>query len=625
MDVRIKPGHDDVEPNGSERRRGGRSSDMTDSPAPAPYRVLARKYRPSRFADLIGQEAMVRTLSNAIATGRIAHAFVLTGVRGIGKTTTARIIARALNCVGPDGQSGPTIEPCGVCENCVAITDDRHMDVVEMDAASHNGVDDIRDLTDGARYRPVKARYKIYILDEVHMLSKPAFNALLKTLEEPPEHVKFIFATTEIRKVPITVLSRCQRFDLRRIDQAVLTEYLTDLATKEGRKVSPAAAALLARAADGSARDGLSLLDRALAHVEGEVDEAEVRTLLGLADRTQVFDLFESLMKGDAKAALAGLAEAYRSGADPAIVVQDLLDVTHWVTRLKIVPDLADDPTVPEAERARGRDFAAKLAMPVLARAWQMLLKGLTEIQEAPSPLAAAEMVMVRLTYAAELPAPAELVAGLNGSGAPPASGNGGPSGSRSAAGGAAVVASASARSAPPSLAGGGSNGQVQARRAEPVAPAAVPAGDKPDPQNFAALVALFETKREGILHAHLVGNVHLVSFEPGKLVFRPTEHAPRNLNAQLKSLLDRWTGRTWTVFMDYNAEGAPTLAQQAHVAREAQKAAAASHPLVDAVLKAFPGATIEAVRGMAATEQAPGAPAADDAADLSYDEPEDV
>jgi DNA polymerase-3 subunit gamma/tau len=596
---------------------------MTDTPAPAPYRVLARKYRPTRFADLIGQEAMVRTLSNAIATGRIAHAFVLTGVRGIGKTTTARIIARALNCVGPDGQGGPTIEPCGVCENCVAIADDRHMDVIEMDAASHNSVDDIRDLTDGSRYRPVKARYKVYILDEVHMLSKPAFNALLKTLEEPPEHVKFIFATTEIRKVPITVLSRCQRFDLRRIDQAVLAGYLANLAVKEGRKVTPAAAALLARAADGSARDGLSLLDRALAHVDvekngGEVSEGEVRALLGLADRTQVFDLFESLMKGDAKAALDRLAEAYRSGADPAIVVQDLLDVTHWITRLKVAPDLADDPTVPEAERARGRDFAAKLGTPVLARAWQMLLKGLSEIQTAPSPLAAAEMVMVRLTYAADLPVPAELIAGANG-GAPSGGAPGG-GGSRAAMTGAA---SAVARGI---VAPSGGNGQAQARLAEPIAaPAAVPSGDRPDPQSFGELVVLFEARREGILHAHLHSNVHLVSFEPGKLVFRPAEHAPRNLNAQLKSLLDRWTGRTWTVFMDYNADGAPTLAQQAHVAREAQKAAAATHPLVDAVLKAFPGATIEAVRGVAAAQPASDAPAADDAADITYDEPEDV
>lgn len=566
---------------------------MTDT-APAPYRVLARKYRPTRFADLIGQEAMVRTLSNAIASGRIAHAFVLTGVRGIGKTTTARIVARALNCIGPDGKGGPTTEPCGVCEHCVAIADDRHMDVVEMDAASHNGVDEIRDLTDGARYRPVKARYKIYILDEVHMLSKPAFNALLKTLEEPPEHVKFIFATTEIRKVPVTVLSRCQRFDLRRIDQAVMAGYLAAVAGKEGRKLSPAAAALLGRAADGSARDGLSLLDRALAHVEGEVGESEVRALLGLADRTQVFDLFEALMKGDAKAALTQLADSYRSGADPAVVVQDLLDVTHWLTRLKVAPGLADDPTVPEAERARGRNLAARLSMPSLARAWQMLLKGLGEIQQAPTPLAAAEMVMVRLTYASDLPTPGEIVYGAgNGSAMPGSS-----SGARAPAGGGGrttVAMSSSTVRAP------GGSGQVQALRAQPdSAPAASPE-EKPDPKSFVELVQLFQDKREGILHAHLVGGVHLISFEPGKLVFQRAESAPRNLNALLKPLLDRWTNRTWAVLMEDNTQGAPTLSQQAHVQREAQKAAAATHPLVDAVLKAFPGSTIEAVRGVAA------------------------
>jgi DNA polymerase-3 subunit gamma/tau len=593
---------------------------MTDSPAPTPYRVLARKYRPSRFADLIGQEAMVRTLSNAIASGRIAHAFVLTGVRGIGKTTTARIIARALNCVGPDGKGGPTIDPCGVCENCVGIAEDRHMDVVEMDAASHNGVDDIRDLTDGARYRPVKARFKVYILDEVHMLSKPAFNALLKTLEEPPEHVKFIFATTEIRKVPITVLSRCQRFDLRRVDQEVLAKHLTGIADKEDRKVAPAAAALLARAADGSVRDGLSLLDRALAHVDlekdgGEVGEAETRALLGLADRTQVFDLFESLMKGEAATALERLGEAYRAGADPAIVVQDLLEVTHWITRLKAAPEIANDPTVPEAERARGREFAAKLSMGMLARTWQMLLKGLGEIQYAPSALSAAEMVMVRLTYAAELPSPAELVAGLAAApnGAPPP-GNGGV---RTSGGTTGAVASASVRSPM-----GGS--PVQAMRAEPQpaeSPVPMPTAERPDPQTFAELVTLFETKREGILHAHLFNSVHLISFEPGKLVFRRDPVAPRNLNMLLKPLLDRWTGRNWTVFMDEDMQGgAPTLSQQAHLTREAQKVAAAANPLVDAVLQAFPGATIETVRGVAVPVAEPQA-----ADDVVIDAPDEV
>ena len=349
---------------------------MADTAQPA-YRVLARKYRPATFADLVGQEALVRTLTNAIGTGRLAHAFVLTGVRGVGKTTTARIIARALNCVGKNGKGGPTADPCGVCEHCVAIAEDRHMDVIEMDAASRTGVDDVRELIDSVRYRPVTARFKVYIVDEVHMLSKNAFNALLKTLEEPPEHVKFVFATTEIRKVPVTVLSRCQRFDLRRLDAAALAKFLAGIATREKRKLSEGAARLLARAADGSARDGLSLLDRALAHIEGEVTEPALRELLGLADRTQIFDLFEHAMAGRAAEALAQAAAMYSGGADPLVVVQDLLEVTHLLTRLQAAPALADDATLPEAERARGLALAEKLAVPALARAWTMLLKGL--------------------------------------------------------------------------------------------------------------------------------------------------------------------------------------------------------------------------------------------------------
>ncbi|MGH6932397.1 MAG: DNA polymerase III subunit gamma/tau, partial [Dongiaceae bacterium] len=377
---------------------------------PASYRVLARKYRPATFADLIGQDAMVRTLTNAIASGRLAHAFMLTGVRGVGKTTTARIIARGLNCVGPDGTGGPTAEPCGKCDNCVAIAEDHHVDVMEMDAASRTGVENIRELLDGVRYRPVTARYKIYILDEIHMLSEKAFNALLKTLEEPPAHVKFIFATTEIRKVPVTVLSRCQRFDLRRIDVDTLIQLLSKVAAAEGARIAPAAIALIARAADGSARDGLSLLDQAIARAEGEIGEVEVRDMLGLADRTRLFDLYDQLMRGDAKAALETLADMYAAGADPAVLLQDLLELTHWLTRLRIVPALADQPGVPEVERTRGRDMAGKLSTAHLARAWQMLLKGLGEVLNAPSPLPAAEMVLIRLTHAAELPPPADLV-----------------------------------------------------------------------------------------------------------------------------------------------------------------------------------------------------------------------
>lgn len=368
------------------------------------YRVLARKYRPTTFAELIGQEAMVRTLTNALASGRLAHAFMLSGVRGIGKTTTARIVARALNCVGADGTGGPTAAPCGQCAHCVAITADRHMDVIEMDAASRTGVDEIRELLDGTRYRPTSARYKIYIIDEVHMLSRNAFNALLKTLEEPPEHVRFVFATTEIRKVPVTVLSRCQRFDLRRIDADLLVAHLGDIARREGADASATALHLIARAADGSVRDGLSLLDQAIAHGEGTVEEDDVRRMLGLADRSVTFDLLDAAIRGNAAAALDLLAAQYRAGADPVEILTDLLELTHWLTRIKVVPDCVDAAGVPEAERVRGRSMAERLAMGEASRLWQMLLKGLGETRAAPSPVQAAEMVLIRIAYAARLP-----------------------------------------------------------------------------------------------------------------------------------------------------------------------------------------------------------------------------
>ena len=387
----------------------GPEAAASGGPSSGAYRVLARKYRPATFAELIGQEALVRTLTNAIKMDRLAHAYLLTGVRGVGKTTTARIIARALNCVGPDGTGGATAAPCGVCEHCKAIGEDRHVDVIEMDAASRTGVEDIRELIDGVRYAPMSARHKVYIVDEVHMLSKSAFNALLKTLEEPPAHVVFVFATTEVRKVPITVLSRCQRFDLRRVDADRLAPHLTRIAEAEGAKLTADGIALLARAADGSVRDGLSLLDQAIATYGGTeaITAAQLRDMLGLADRTQIFDLFEAVMAGEAARALDLMTEARHRGADPLIVLQDLLELVHWVTRVKVVPATADEPMVPEAERVRGRAAAERLSMAELTRAWQMLLKGLSEVQYAPSVTDAAEMVIVRLTYAAALPTPA--------------------------------------------------------------------------------------------------------------------------------------------------------------------------------------------------------------------------
>ena len=430
-------------PKGSETRGSETKSAGTSA---LPYRVLARKYRPVDFTTLVGQEAMVRTLRNAIATGRIAHAFMLTGVRGVGKTTTARIIARALNCVGPDGKGGPTVDPCGVCENCKSITEDRHVDVIEMDAASRTGIDDVRELIEGVRYRPVSARYKVYIIDEVHMLSEKAFNALLKTLEEPPPHVKFLFATTEIRKVPVTVLSRCQRFDLKRVPQETLIEHFSGIAAAEKVEISPEALVLLARAADGSVRDGLSMLDQAIAHGGGVVDAAQVRDMLGLADRSRVLDLFEKTMKGDAPAVVAALGEMHDSGADPAVVLQDLLELTHWVTRLKVAPEAAAASA--DSERAQGLAMAGKLSMASLTRAWTLLLKGLQETLYAPSAQRAAEMALIRLCYAAELPSPADAIKALQN--------------------GAGAAANASAASAAPAPRGGGGGGRRPARRRSP-------------------------------------------------------------------------------------------------------------------------------------------------------------
>jgi len=565
------------------------------------YRVLARKYRPQSFAELIGQEAMVRTLSNAIAIGRVAHAFILTGVRGVGKTTTARIIARALNCVGRDGAGGPTIEPCGECEHCRAIVEDRHVDVIEMDAASRTGVDDIRELTDGVRYRPVSARYKVYIIDEVHMLSKNAFNALLKTLEEPPPAVIFVFATTEIHKVPVTVLSRCQRFALRRVPADLLIEHYRRVAEAEAIEAEPAALALIARAADGSVRDGLSLLDQAISLSGGRIGEATVRDMLGVADRGQVFDLLENVLRGDAAAALAQLDRLYQDGADPLLVLQDLLDLGHFLTRLKLAPEAGAGDPIAEGDRERARPLAEKLPMPLLARLWQMLLRGLGEVQTAPSPIQAAEMILVRLAYVADLPAPAELVRlvqdgaeGAEASGASSLRHEAGPLMSAAArpAGGNALRAPAGLR-------------QPADKPMETLAPAPPRASAyEPMPRNFEELLALFDRRREAVLRSHLATNLHLVRFEHGRIECR------------LAQLLSEWTGARWLVAIS-DEEGQPTLRQQKEAHEHELRNEVASHPLVQAVLETFPGATIAAVReryaaSPAETEEAPDQPDTD-------------
>jgi DNA polymerase III subunit gamma/tau len=579
---------------------------MTDSATS--YRVLARKYRPQTFAEVIGQEAMVRTLSNAIQTGRIAHAFILTGVRGVGKTTTARIIARALNCVGPDGTGGPTIAPCGECVHCRSIAEDRHVDVIEMDAASRTGVDDIRDLTEGVRYRPVSARYKIYIIDEVHMLSKPAFNALLKTLEEPPPDVKFVFATTEVQRVPVTVLSRCQRFALRRVPIEQLVEHYRRIAEAEGISVAPAALGLIARAADGSVRDGLSLLDQAIA-LSGEeaITEDAVRDMLGIADRALIFDLFETVLEGDAGGALDRMDRLYQGGADPLMVLQDLLELSHFVTRLKLAPEAGTGDPLEEGERERARPLAAALSMPVLARVWQMLLKGLEEVQTAPSPAQAAAMVLVRLAYVADLPVPADLVRALT-SGEPPrqASAIPGPLPSRPQAGETQAVQAA----ATPALAIAAPQPMPRPPPREP------PAGElDPVPQSFAETVALFDKRREAVIAAHLKANVHLVSFEPGRIEIRPTDAAPGNLTNRLGQLLGEWTGARWIVAIS-QAEGAASLAEEEALRASALRHEVAAHPLVRAVLETFPGATIAAVRERFIAADAGIEAAADDVSD---------
>jgi len=545
---------------------------MADDPHEGAYQVLARKYRPQDFDALIGQEAMVRVLRNAFASGRIHHAYVLTGVRGVGKTTTARIIAKGLNCTGPDDQAGPTVEPCGTCENCTAIAAGRHVDVIELDAASNTGIDDVREIIEGAKYRPAIGRYKVYIIDETHMLSKNAFNGLLKTLEEPPAHVKFLFATTEIRKMPVTVLSRCQRFDLRRVSPERLVAHLAGIAEAESVEIGAEALALIARAAEGSVRDSLSLLDQAIA--DGGQDADAIRAMLGLADRGRVIDLFGMIMRGEAAAALAELRDQYRSGADPEVTLNDLAETAHWLSTLKVAPDIADDPTLPAETRERGKELAGQLPMRVLARSWQMLLKALEETRSAPSPLMAAEMSVIRLCAVSDLPTPDDLIRKLENE-APAAPAPSKPGGGGSGGGTSALrVATSSAAPQP---------------RVEAAAPAPAPVADTAAlPQDFAAVVALIREKRDGILLHDVETGLRLIAYTPGRIEFRPAAGAPETLAGSLSERLRHWTGIRWTIIVG-DGEGEPTIAETRAADSHDLEQRVRRHPLVAAALAAFP------------------------------------
>ncbi|MCL4678545.1 MAG: DNA polymerase III subunit gamma/tau [Alphaproteobacteria bacterium] len=541
------------------------------------YRVLARKYRPRNFDELVGQDALVRTLKNAITSGRIAHAFMLTGVRGVGKTTTARIIAKALNYKGPDGKSGPTTGPTDDCPLCQAITEDRHPDVMEMDAASHTGVDNMRDILDGVRYAPVEARYKIYIIDEVHMLSTSAFNALLKTLEEPPEHVKFIFATTEIRKVPVTVLSRCQRFDLRRVEFATLCDHYKSICARENVTPEDAAIEMIARAADGSVRDGLSLLDQAIALSGESLTATTVQSMLGLTDRMRTFDLFENILTGKLPEALSIMDDLYRSGGSALVLIQDLLELTHLLTKYRAAPDIGKTTEALSGQMLeRVRSLAGRLSMPTLGKAWQILLKGLSEVQDAPNPQSAAEMVLIRLAYTTDLPDPADLIKNL----------------------GKAENTSATRQTAPLSASAEREHASLftgpeaaEQKKTEP-APLRL--------TTLTEIVGLLEQRREALIAGQLFQYAHLVRIEHniegdnpvGHLEFRIKPEASPKLAQNLSKVLQEITGQRWLITLSAKP-GQPTLAEQREAEIRNEINEAAKHPVVAEIMKVFPDAQI--------------------------------
>lgn len=569
-----------------------------------PYRVLARKYRPQNFDELIGQDTLVRTLKNAITSGRVAHAFMLTGVRGVGKTTTARIIAKALNYIGPDGTSGPTIDSTDDCPLCQAISEDRHPDVIEMDAASRTGVDDIREILDGVRYAPTEARYKIYVIDEVHMLSKNAFNALLKTLEEPPEHVKFIFATTEIRKVPITVLSRCQRFDLQRIDVDVLAEHFTKICGLEKFTAEDDAIAMIARAADGSVRDGLSLLDQAMALSGDTITATQIQDMLGLADRAKNMDLLESALSGQMKTALEIMDHIHKNGGAPSVIMQDLLDLTHLLTKLRAVPDLEEiNKNLSSDQLIRAKKLSGKISMPSLSKTWQILLKGLGEVNTAPNPQNAAEMVIIRLAYAANLPDPSDLIKRLKDQ--PTNTGAAQPSAQTTSTGGGTPTASSSVHTqdfTPPPQPTGGAVQACTNGRGQEIARAAPMLSIVPDPQAITTIktiediIALLEQNKEILLSSQLFAFAHPIKIEQGRFEFRQQEGALPDLSQRLTRTLKDITGDHWVIVISTTGKGAPTLYELEESQRLQELEDVANIPMVSNVLKIFPDAQLSKI-----------------------------
>ena len=542
------------------------------------YKVLARKYRPETFKDLVGQAAMVQTLKNAFEADRIAQAFILTGIRGTGKTTTARIIAKGLNCIGLDQKGGPTVEPCGKCSNCTAIIEGNHVDVLEMDAASRTGVDDIREIIESIYYKASSGRFRVYIIDEVHMLSNNAFNALLKTLEEPPKHVKFIFATTEIRKVPVTVLSRCQRFDLRRIEPEEMIALLQRIAKSEGVNVSEDAFRMITRASEGSARDATSLLDQAISHGGGGSDAKHVRDMLGIADRGRVLDLFKMIMQGDAAAALTELNSQYSDGADPIVVLKDLAEITHWISVSKITPDMNEDPTITPDERTRGIELSKTLSMRALTRMWQMLVKSLGEITIAPSPIMAAEMIIIRLTHAADLPPTDELIKTIESKLRPDRN-------EKKIENPQKPLDTSSANT---ELAKAKHNNYSNLKIATAV-----------DEEvgifnyiKFDHVLELIKQKRDAKLLIDIESGLRLVSYRPGYIEFTPTDLAPANLAQRLSNRLKEWTGIRWAVSVVQDGEAQTIVEKKKRIAIELETEAYA-HPLVKEALVQFPTARI--------------------------------